>query len=1243
MDTKKTNKYFIFIVCFFCCVLLWASYLQKQNIGRSLTSPEISASSKESLIRKQSLVDTQKNIFEAALSKNLPDSLFAIFDDKKSRELEAENISINIYRNDTLIFWSSNKTNFSPVKTTAKNKQHYVIKLQNGWYFVQNEKVNNYQFISLIKVKNEFSVENNFLENEYLLVEANNQNIDILLNAAGTIGQVTDGENNYLFSFKSHQKTNIIIDDIFSFVLLFVGLILLIFFIKTIAFASLNYTAAFIFFSSIILLLRAITIFYAPNFFWYGHEFFSPINFAEGLINASLGDYLLNAIVIYSIVLVTKKTFSFPSLQKLKQIPILIILIGLSVVCSFVFSHYVSVLITDSNINYNFSNFAELKTTSFIAIIIMAFLCIIYFEVFASIAKKITSIISVKEITLLFVSLIFIWLVLLFAQYNLAASNFFFVAISFLLFYIFNHATFINTTYSKMVFFISLFALWSSTIINSQLIYKNEQKAKLLAEKLSIEKDVVAENLFADVSTKISSDSLLTNYLFGAVQRRQLFFKRLNEKYFNGYWDKFDMRMYVYDVACNIVAKSANAADEKLTVFEEVCSKKELLSSAANLYYVPTENDEDAGLLCKISFKKMVNNKEVIQTLYIQFTIKYNADEIGFPSLLLDKKIGHAKDKFNDFSYTKYRYNLLIPIGKNSSFSYPLNANFLSDKNVSNQIAISDGFFNFNDFRHYYYKPYKTVAYIVSFKYLTLLEKLTSSSYLFAIYILLFSILYIVTNSQNLQLPKLETLNKKIRVVLIGSVLSVLIVLAAITTYFLISHFNSDKKEKLTENIQSLLIELENKFGDETQLSQQNAEYYNYLLSKSSNVFFNEINMYDLGGNLIASSRVKIFDEGIMNTKMDAQAFQKLKYKNEVQFIHTENIGNLSYISVYIPFVNNKNNLIGYINLPFFDKENLLNKDIFNLLATILNLYLLLFVFIAVVAWWMTNKITFPLTLLKQRFADIDLGKSNAVIEWKQNDEIGSVVKEYNNMVVQLNESAAKLAQNERELAWREMAKQVAHEIKNPLTPMKLNVQLLQRNIKLDDKLFKQKFEKVADSLIEQIDSLANIANDFANFAQISKNNPEKLNLEAIIDNVISLYKSEENIIISFSKPKENISITADKDHWLRVLNNLVKNAIQALYNVENAKIDIVLSSNKHHIILTISDNGNGIPNDIKGNIFKPYFTTKSSGTGLGLAMVHQLIESMNGTIHFENILPQGTKFIININKQNNDSNNSKI
>ncbi len=1213
---------------------LFLSWYRIQSIKFPIDDKQFKQNCIDALTLKKNTLNDKKSIINRAIYNDSINNLFSIFNANVCSELDNLNLAVQIYNSDTLVFWTNNK--IAGFKNNIKSNQ--VIRLQNGWYYFYKEKTKDYDIVYSIKIKDQFTVQNQFLKDNFLLFNLKNTNVlitnqNILKSNNRSKDLIIDGK--YLFSYQlisnelGHSK------DLFSFILILISFISFLHFIRLFTFKIITSKVyALLVFVFIVIVFRAILLQFNTDSFWNELSLFDPSTFAISTYNPSLGDYLINTIIFYYFINTIFSQFSLIVYNKLNQRIQIIISIICLISLSFLFTHYVSVLVIDSNVNYNFNNFIELNTNTFIAISIIAILSNSYYLLAIFFLKRIVSQVAMSELIFLFSSLLFVWLVLIFTQYNLGASNFFFIAVILIFCYLFDRAQIINNSYSKVVAFISVFAIWSSIIINNQLISKKEQTAKILAEKLSLEKDIVAENLFNEVSKKIQGDSILINDLYRKEKQKQTFFKRLIEKYFNGYWEKFETKMYVYDLQCNQIAKSTNANDEKLTVFEEVCGRKELLSSAQNLFYVPTENDEDAGLLCKFIFNKDSDKKEPL-TLYIQFTIKYNADEIGFPSLLLDNKIGQAKEKFNDFSYAKYRYNLLIPISKNNLYNYSLNSNFIKEPEIDKQLILNNGYFNYQDFRHYFYKPYKSSTYLVSFKYLTFFEKITSSSYLFVIFILLFSLKYFVENWNEMSWPNLDTLNKKIRLVLISSVVLGLLILAVIATYFFVSHFNYDKNNNLTDNIRSLLIELENKFGDEKLLQNSNTEYYNYLLSKSSNVFFNDINLYDLKGNLIASSRFKIFDEGILGTKINNIAFNELTFNKEARFLNKESIGNLNYVSVYIPFLNNSNNLIGYIHIPFFDKENILKKEMFNLLATVINIYFILFVFIAVLAWWMTNKITYPLTVLKDRFANIDLNKNNAIIEWNTNDEIGGVVKEYNKMVIQLNDSANRLAQNQRELAWREMAKQVAHEIKNPLTPMKLNVQFLQQNMQLNGDLFKEKYSKVAISLIEQIDSLANIASDFSSFAQIAKNNPERINLMEITGTVIELFKSHINVEIEFTPSQNPCFIYADKDHILRVLNNLINNAIQAENKNKLKRIKIEILNVDDTIKLEISDNGSGISEEMKDKIFKPYFTTKNSGSGLGLAMVRQIIEGMEGKVYFDNLLSGGVKFTIELKKIN--------
>src|SRR3569832_855526 len=213
---------------------------------------------------------------------------------------------------------------------------------------------------------------------------------------------------------------------------------------------------------------------------------------------------------------------------------------------------------------------------------------------------------------------------------------------------------------------------------------------------------------------------------------------------------------------------------------------------------------------------------------------------------------------------------------------------------------------------------------------------------------------------------------------------------------------------------------------------------------------------------------------------MNPEAFLQIAILGKTEFIHDERIGNLDYLSAYIPLKNSNGKLLAYLNLPYFAKQNELEKEISGFLVALINIYVLLFALSILTAIFISNYVTKPLKLIQDKLGNIKLGKANEPIEWQDNDEIGNLVSEYNRMILELSNSADLLAKSERENAWREMAKQVAHEIKNPLTPMKLSLQHLQRTWKDHAPDMEQKMDQVSKTIIDQIDTLSNIATEFS-------------------------------------------------------------------------------------------------------------------------------------------------------------------
>jgi nitrogen fixation/metabolism regulation signal transduction histidine kinase len=338
----------------------------------------------------------------------------------------------------------------------------------------------------------------------------------------------------------------------------------------------------------------------------------------------------------------------------------------------------------------------------------------------------------------------------------------------------------------------------------------------------------------------------------------------------------------------------------------------------------------------------------------------------------------------------------------------------------------------------------------------------------------------------------------------------------------------------------------------------------------------------------------------------------------------------LNYKAAYVPIKNSKGTL-GYLQLPYFSNEYDYRTRVGSLLNAMINIYALIFIAIGLLAVIIARQITNPLNIIQYSLSKTIYGQKNEPIKWQRNDEIGALITEYNNMIAALEQSAQKLAQSERESAWREMAKQVAHEIKNPLTPLKLGLQLLEKSWKDKDPKFDQKFERFSKSFVEQIESLSSIASEFSAFAKMPDTRIERIDIFQALTQAVTIFKQMDNIKIIFQAPDEPFFINADRDQLLRCFNNLLKNAIEATPQDRFGIIEISYLITTKNILLSVKDNGNGIPENLREKIFEPNFTTKSSGTGLGLAFVKNSIENAGGKVWFETILGIGTTFYFSL------------
>jgi two-component system, NtrC family, nitrogen regulation sensor histidine kinase NtrY len=394
-----------------------------------------------------------------------------------------------------------------------------------------------------------------------------------------------------------------------------------------------------------------------------------------------------------------------------------------------------------------------------------------------------------------------------------------------------------------------------------------------------------------------------------------------------------------------------------------------------------------------------------------------------------------------------------------------------------------------------------------------------------------------------------------------------------------------------------------------------------------------EINFFDLKGNLLISSKA-IFKLDKDKPKINPSTLKIIQSSLDKRYIEFSKVDEQSFRSSYSYLKDTKFKPMGILNLPYEENTEFYDNEVQNFLIRFGQVYVFMFFISIVLSYFLSSYITKSLKIISDKIQQTQLDQRNEKIVIEDGSkEINLLVRSYNNMVDKLEESAAILAQSEREQAWREMAKQVAHEIKNPLTPMRLTVQSFQRKFDVNDPNMSKKLDDYTKIILQQIDTMSAVANAFSNFATMPAQQNETLNVVYIVKMALEIFN--ENYI-QFSALEEEIIAKLDRTQLIRVITNLVKNAIQAIpEEQENKMVFVTVFRQDNEVKIAVKDNGKGISEENQDRVFEPKFTTKSSGMGLGLAIIKNIIENYHGRITFETEPNVGTEFLVSfpINK----------
>ncbi|MBI3136308.1 MAG: GHKL domain-containing protein [Bacteroidetes bacterium] len=1169
----------------------------------------------------------------AELEKNLQTLLTGV----ETRQTEPEkfdfarefavktNTDYFVYTQDTLSLWTTSSIPLSNTFDTTISDGNIVL-LKNGWYKFEYISAGERLYVAAMLIKYEYDFENDELINKFSPNLMPDFKGKLVLTNEGYPVYNKYGKKIFNIAPLDEMEKNTTLELIIFFCYLFSFFILIQLLINGFQKLLLKKPLILIIFPISIVLLRIMWI----KLNWLGpfdkFELFSPELFASDSV-PSLGDLIINVAIFYLLVhFLLKRTRNWfkQGNTRVKLVIFIVPLFILSFLVAFEINNLIKDLVNDSQIKFELEYLFDLNIYSFISIALIGMAFYSYFRLIQYL------VIQLRKSDLQLNRLAFLWFIIS-ALYIIIDQSYSDHVLLTSLWPVLMSGTLLWFQYSEREYkfvhvlaALAFVAFYAAFILKGYSDSKEKEIRKALAEIISKDQDEMAEFDYNEIEKNLEKTNFLAPYFTGEFSQAQ-FNNDLESGPFEKLRDDYVLSFYLFRRNHEMVEDIKNYDVRDYERLIEIIRESGTQSTInPHIFFIEDYSDK----LSYIAHFTISSGDSLHGHLITEMRSKKFPEEIGMPSLLLEKPVKFA-DQLKYYSIARYVNDKLVSPPR-GDFSYPLNA--VNHFSVINDFEESDGY------SHYIHACEHGSLTLISKPINSGLTLFTSFSYLLLFFGLL---LLIPTGFEQLQQGisiKGIKLNVRIQVVMIGIILLTLISFGLGSGFYVENKYNESNKGLIKEKIISVGMELKNKLGGEKKLRHELSDYLEYLLKKFSNIFLTDINLYTPEGDLLASSQPKIYTEGILSRKMNPEAYGQLRFMEKSEFIHEEQIGTLSYLSGYTPFFNKSGDILAYLNVQYISRQGELENQISGFLLAIINIMVLMLALSTILAITISNRLTRPLKYIQDSLRSIQIGAVSKPIEYSGSDEIGELVREYNKKVEELQINAEQLAKSERESAWREMAKQVAHEIKNPLTPMKLSIQHLKRSINLADDDSKEKLERVTKSLIDQIDALTQIANEFSNFAKMPKAAEHELDLTEILRNEATVFEDTDeydfNVQVDFTKPAW---VWADKDLLLRVFNNLIKNATQAVYQLDEfdhkGKVEVALEETADYFIVSIKDNGAGISEEARDKIFVPYFTTKSTGTGLGLAMSKQIIENHGGKIWFDSKPGEGTTFYVSLKK----------
>lgn len=769
------------------------------------------------------------------------------------------------------------------------------------------------------------------------------------------------------------------------------------------------------------------------------------------------------------------------------------------------------------------------------------------------------------------------------------------------------------------------FACLVGAIITGAASYQHNRNDEIrskekFANTIMLDRDVMGEFLLEEIIDRIQEDLFIINRLSDPLLSKDPIERKLRKIYLSGYFDQYSQHISIYNSSGQLLV--GGREEQSLDEYKRKYMNSDYATQVYNLYHVKTTETNTGNRL--VAFIKLQKEGNFLATIVIELNQQRLESGKAFPKLLMDNQ--YASNYIQvDFDFAIFESGNLEYSSGVYSYRNPEIEEILSDPALMTRGVIQGGY-------HHFGVPYGEKIIVVTSPQYPDNYILGDIAFFFVSYLIvtLLSIcVYLVLAGVNRLRFNYAT---KLQLYLNFAFFFPMLIISIIAVGFLSHSYTEDLHRQYFQKAGIIRDNLNRNLGGD-QFSGMNKDDINSELYAMSSATDADINLYLPDGLLLATNQPAIFDKKILTNYLHPRAYAMFIESLENRLLQTERVGNMQFKTVYLALKNGENQqLQAIIAIPFFEAEEELNAMITEVFSNILVIFVVMFLIFLVISYFVSRHLTHPFKLLTQKLKDTNL-ENNEYMVWPSRDEIGLLVNEYNNMLFKLEASKKVLASNEKESAWREMAKQVAHEIKNPLTPMKLTLQHLLR-LKAENKLEQgDALERPILSIIHQVDTLSDIASSFSTFAKMPLPKNQELDFRAVVNECVSLFCTREDVQLEFedcTPEGSSARIMGDEKLYGRVISNLIINGIQAVPEGKRPLIVIRLSYEKEGTIqLAIRDNGRGIDEELKAKVFLPNFSTKTDGSGLGLAIAKRGVETAGGKIWFRTTKDSGTVFYL--------------